>query len=414
MPGSNTNQRVHRKRQGKHQKRTSHFLKVYSPYLPLALFIGLSLFITAGWRPHTGRPGVLAYATDMSVSGLLSATNQQRSANGSASLGSNSALNSAAQAKANDMVARNYWSHNTPEGNAPWTFITNAGYNYSSAGENLAYGFETSSSTVTGWMNSPSHKENLLSTNFTEVGFGFANGANFNSSGAQTVVVAMYGKPAGSAQPATPAPAPAKAPSTTTTNKPTPVAAKPVETPSELSEQGKKVLVTVLNDDGKPIVGTTVTLFSEPRTAVTDEHGVATFTNVETGEHTAKIEVLGVVTEKSITVAENQPEIKVTVERANIPPNTTPVSQSSAPAPVQQPVSRFEIITKGVMPWATGLLFILTISVAMFLTGKHAKKLHKLIARGERYVLHHALFDLTLVSLAWLCIVLSRSVGIIL
>ena len=81
-------------------------------------------------------PNVLAYATNVSHSGLLSYTNQNRSANGLAGLTLQSQLNSAAQAKANDMVAKDYWSHTSPDGRQPWDFITAAGYSYSTAGEN--------------------------------------------------------------------------------------------------------------------------------------------------------------------------------------------------------------------------------------------------------------------------------------
>lgn len=167
-------------------------------FLPAILIAALAVFL---WlQPSlsiksSGLEGVLAYATNTSHEGLLSATNSQRSANAVGTLSLNAKLNSAAQAKANDMVSRNYWSHQTPDGAQPWVFITNAGYQYSSAGENLAYGFSNSSGTVTGWMNSPSHKANLLSSKYTEVGFGMANSPNYVNSGQQTVVVAMYASP---------------------------------------------------------------------------------------------------------------------------------------------------------------------------------------------------------------------------
>lgn len=175
------------------------------------------------------RHGVLAYATNISINDLLQATNSQRQRNGAGSLQVNGALMAAAQAKANDMIARNYWSHTTPDGQQPWVFMQNAGYKYQKAGENLAYGFLTSDDTVTGWMNSPSHRENLLDTVYTEVGFGFANGENFNNSGQETVVVAMYGKPQvlGTNQ------APTPAPTTPTPNKPLPAPAAPTPTATE-------------------------------------------------------------------------------------------------------------------------------------------------------------------------------------
>lgn len=139
--------------------------------------------------------GVLGYATEMSTTSLLQETNIQRSQNGQSALTVSNLLSKAAQAKADDMVARDYWSHNTPDGKEPWQFISNAGYSYFSAGENLAYGFDTSASAVAGWMNSETHRTNLLNSDYTEVGFGIANSSSYQNNGEETIVVAMYAKP---------------------------------------------------------------------------------------------------------------------------------------------------------------------------------------------------------------------------
>ena len=185
--------RRHHARAPKH-KHTQNYLQAYWPYLPMLAIIGIGLMF-GGSRPSSGNKGILAYATEMSSSALLSSTNAQRSSNGKSSLKINQQLTTAAQTKADDMIARNYWSHNTPDGQQPWVFVSNAGYKYTKAGENLAYGFATSADTVIGWMNSPTHKANLLDDAFTEVGFGITNGSNYNQSGPETVVVAMYGQP---------------------------------------------------------------------------------------------------------------------------------------------------------------------------------------------------------------------------
>lgn len=211
---------IHAKRRtGRHHKRDHHYANTYWPYLPLVLIVALGLAFNAFWAGAMN--GVLGYATNTSIAGLLDDTNTQRSSNGLGGLALNGQLSSAAQAKANDMAARNYWSHTTPEGNQPWVFISNAGYSYKTAGENLAYGFDSSSSTVTGWMNSPGHRANILNTSFTEVGFGYADAADYQSSGPQTIVVAMYASPAGAA----PAPAPAKPKPTAPVAKATPAPA---------------------------------------------------------------------------------------------------------------------------------------------------------------------------------------------
>jgi len=174
-------------------RHTKNYLKVYWPYLPLIIIIILG-FVVGLPSKKDGR-GVLSYATNVSTNGLLDATNKQRLNNGQSSLKLNDKLDKAAQDKANDMVNKDYWSHNTPDGNAPWVFITNNGYLYEKVGENLAYGFNTSSDVVSGWMNSPSHKANLLDPDYVDVGFGFANSPNYQKSEPATIVVAMYGQP---------------------------------------------------------------------------------------------------------------------------------------------------------------------------------------------------------------------------
>lgn len=226
--------RRHAKRHGRHQKHTPDFLKVYWPYMPLAMILIIGLFITMPWKMvRQSSHGVLAYATNTTVDGLLQATNSQRASNGKGALSVNGQLNSAAQAKAQDMVNRNYWSHNTPDGQTPWTFINATGYKYQKAGENLAYGFGTSTETVSGWMNSPSHRDNMLDSSFTNVGFGIANSPDYQSTGPETVVVAMYAEPVVlSASSLSPSPTP----STTTTVKKTTPTPTPNPTPTPVAQ----------------------------------------------------------------------------------------------------------------------------------------------------------------------------------
>lgn len=199
------------------------FRKVYWPYIPVVFVISVLLTlslqsgaISALIQKRGGQ--TLAYATNISGSGLLSSTNSARTQNGLGALGINNKLTVAAQAKANDMANRNYWSHNTPEGNPPWVFVTAQGYDYQKLGENLAAGFSDEQATINGWMGSSSHRDNMLDSAFTEVGFGWANNENYTSAGGgpMTIVVAFYGKPqvlsAQSPPPAAPPAAPAKTP----------------------------------------------------------------------------------------------------------------------------------------------------------------------------------------------------------
>src|SRR5665647_1564760 len=145
----------HRKRAGQHHKQNHSYVKAYWPYLPIIAILTFGMFASTWFS--TANRDVMGYATEMSVQNLLNETNSQRVANSLGSLAINAQLDQAAQTKANDMAARDYWSHNTPDGQTPWTFVTAAGYSYQTVGENLAYGFATSADTVTGWMNSAPH-----------------------------------------------------------------------------------------------------------------------------------------------------------------------------------------------------------------------------------------------------------------
>ena len=136
---------------------------------------------------------VLGYATDISADKLYQLTNQQREKNGLADLSYNSKLAVAAQKKAEDMFSKNYWAHYSPTGATPWNFILGAGYQYEYAGENLAKNFLFSQGVIDAWMNSPTHRENILKKDYTEVGYAIVNGI---LNGEQTtLVVQMFGKP---------------------------------------------------------------------------------------------------------------------------------------------------------------------------------------------------------------------------
>ncbi|MET0779629.1 MAG: CAP domain-containing protein [Candidatus Saccharimonadales bacterium] len=243
----------HKRRQGSHHKKDDRYMKPYWPYIPLLLIVAVGLVFSNLWG--IAAHNVLGYATDVNASGLVAGTNNQRAAAGLGSLALNGTLNQAAQSKANDMVSRDYWSHNTPDGATPWTFFANAGYGYKNAGENLAYGFDSSDSTITAWMNSPEHKANIMG-GYTEVGFGIANSANYQSTGPQTIVVAMYATPQAVAaapapvapKPAAGAPITAPAPAAAAPTPETPVAAAPVETPA--AEKPKETNATAAANAG--------------------------------------------------------------------------------------------------------------------------------------------------------------------
>jgi len=132
-----------------------------------------------------------AMASSITSSNIIQLTNQERTAVGLNVLSTNAKLTAAAQAKANNMLEVQYWDHFGPNGETPWMFISNAGYSYVYAGENLAKGFRTAEGVHEAWMASPTHKENIMSGNYKDIGVAVVEGTLL---GKETIlVVQMFG-----------------------------------------------------------------------------------------------------------------------------------------------------------------------------------------------------------------------------
>jgi len=130
--------------------------------------------------------------SDIDTNQLFALVNDERAKVGIQPLTLNTALNASAAEKCNDMVARNYWSHNTPDGQEPFVVIEKHYGQYRQLEENLGYGFKDAQSTVYGWMNSPGHKRNILERNVTEVGYAICYSPNYISQGENLIVVQHF------------------------------------------------------------------------------------------------------------------------------------------------------------------------------------------------------------------------------
>ncbi|WP_131723919.1 CAP domain-containing protein, partial [Streptomyces showdoensis] len=106
------------------------------------------------------------------VDQVLALANAERRKAGCDPLRSDAKLRRAAQKHADDMAARDYYDHTTPEGRTPGDRITAAGYDWSAWGENIFRGPHTAAEAVEGWMNSEGHRKNILNCAFKEVGVG--------------------------------------------------------------------------------------------------------------------------------------------------------------------------------------------------------------------------------------------------
>ena len=140
--------------------------------------------------PRTG-VRILGYAANISVEEVVRLTNDKRVAAGLNALSINESLSSAARAKGQDMLDKDYWAHIAPDGTEPWKFFIDAGYKYKYAGENLARDFSNPSSAIEAWMASPTHRDNVLSDRYNEVGIAVVEG---DMNGVDTtLIVQLFG-----------------------------------------------------------------------------------------------------------------------------------------------------------------------------------------------------------------------------
>ncbi|MBZ6176115.1 TerD family protein [Streptomyces olivaceus] len=145
-------------------------------------------FTHAGWAHVTGGPTggtfwTALWAVPLTPDGLarttaevLTLTNRERAGAGLPALAPDDRLARAAQAHSADMVARDFYSHTDPDGGRPWDRAAAAGSSRRTVGENIACGQRSPAEVVEGWMNSPGHRANILTSDFTHLGVGLAGG----------------------------------------------------------------------------------------------------------------------------------------------------------------------------------------------------------------------------------------------
>ncbi len=167
----------------------NHKAKVLHPSSLVILASFLVLFqIGLNFLPKIG-PSILGYASYISPSEIIRLTNEKRTEAGLTQLVLNETLSLAAKSKGNDMISKDYWAHIAPDGTEPWKFFNDFGYKYRYAGENLARDFTDASSAVDAWMNSPTHKDNILNPKYKEIGIGVVEG---DLAGVDTTIIVQF------------------------------------------------------------------------------------------------------------------------------------------------------------------------------------------------------------------------------
>jgi uncharacterized protein YkwD len=142
-------------------------------YGSLFILIGAFLFPT------------VAFLSDVTAENILKETNQERIMRGKTPLTHNHLLEKAAAEKAKSIFQSQKFQHDF-DGKKFSSWVKDAGYNYTYVGENLALDFVTSESMLTAWLDSATHKKNLLNERFSEIGIAVVDGT---LDGRQTILV---------------------------------------------------------------------------------------------------------------------------------------------------------------------------------------------------------------------------------
>ncbi len=172
----------------KHTHQKAHLISWEAILIYTLLFMLLQVsFNLAGYF----KPGILGISGDIGQKKIIELTNIERQKLNLPFLKENSALDSAAKAKAVNMFSEDYWAHFAPSGKTPWDFILGSGYNFSYAGENLAKNFYSEEEVMVAWMNSSAHRENIVNAKYQEIGLAVVEGVLNGQK--TTLVVQMFG-----------------------------------------------------------------------------------------------------------------------------------------------------------------------------------------------------------------------------
>ncbi|MGB9743348.1 MAG: CAP domain-containing protein [Minisyncoccales bacterium] len=152
-------------------------------YAVILLFLKLLIIPVFLYFPNT------VFFADITKIDLINLANNTRAYFKLTPLKENPLLNEAAYLKAKDMLEKGYFAHYSPEGLSPWYWLQKIGYQYRSAGENLAIGFVDSEQVHQAWLNSPSHKQNIINPKYQEIGIAVLKG---KFQGSETTLVVQY------------------------------------------------------------------------------------------------------------------------------------------------------------------------------------------------------------------------------
>ena len=138
---------------------------------------------------YSGSLFSISIASDITIENIIKLTNESRVKIGGNAFVLNTKLSRAAEDKADNMFEKNYFSHTSPDGITPWHWLEIENYDYNYAGENLAMDFQSTNKMQNAWMASPTHRANILSQKYTEVGVAIKEGVLNNRQTILAVVI---------------------------------------------------------------------------------------------------------------------------------------------------------------------------------------------------------------------------------
>jgi uncharacterized protein YkwD len=136
---------------------------------------------------------VSAFAEDASneinIANVVALMNEYRAEKGLPPLREDARLTKAANDRVRHMEELGYWNHQAPDGMSPFVWLMARDYAYRTAAENLASGFETARVLVESWMESPGHRDNIMTPEFSDCGIAIIDGTTTGPATGKSIVV---------------------------------------------------------------------------------------------------------------------------------------------------------------------------------------------------------------------------------
>jgi hypothetical protein len=256
--------------------------------------------------------------------------NQERSLRFISQVTYNSKLAVAADSKAKDMIERSYFSHIDPDGNYVWPRIQAAGFTpHLILGENLAMDFTSASEVMTAWMNSPTHRDNIVNEKFQNQGLSSVAGL-YEPDHETIMVVSLFGT---LLKTTSPTPKPSPAPSQSTPPPPSPTPTTP--SPAGKITISENINITTTSLSGHVLVAIDVNIEGTPTlvTARLKSQSISLIAGPQSGQFkgTFTFDQTEVITDEVLTIeARNKSGEKITLNQAvTIPTDSDLVSSTN-------------------------------------------------------------------------------------